>query len=283
MTSTAIIDGIGMIADAFDVFIVDVWGVLHDGQRPYPGAIDCLERLRDRGRRVVVVSNAARRLDGLADELSAQRIEPRHYDDLVCSGELVWRKLNRLDRGGYGRRCYFLGPERSRGILGDLDLLLVDRLEAADFILNTGSEDNPPDTSGFTGLLDRARVLELPMLCANPDQVAIRHGVLGISAGAIARAYERIGGKVESLGKPHAPIYDAVRALPGFDPGARAVAIGDGMETDIRGGTDAGMSTVLITGGIHGEEIAALPGGLNDLCERYACRPDWACPGMRWS
>ncbi len=282
MPATRFIDGIGALADAFDVFIVDVWGVLHDGQRAYPGAIDCLERLRSLGRRIVVVSNAARRLDGLAAELAAQRIEPRHYDDLVCSGELVWERLRHDDRGGYGRRCYFLGPERSRGILDGLDLQLVGRLDDADFILNTGSEDNPPDTSGFVELLERARALELPMLCANPDQVAIRHGVLGISAGAIARRYESMGGSVESLGKPHAPIYAAVRALPGLDADARAVAIGDGMETDVRGGIGAGMATVLITGGIHGEEIASLAGGFDDLCERYRCRPDYACAGMRW-
>ncbi len=282
MPSVRTIGGIGDIAERFGAFIVDVWGVLHDGQRAYPGAIDCLSRLGAAGKRVVVVSNAARRIDGLAAELAEHGIGPRHYDDLVCSGELVWEKLHRPDRGGYGRRCYFLGPARSRGIVQDLDLEFVDGLEEADFILNTGTEHNPPTTDEFIDLLVRALDLQLPMFCANPDQVAIRHGTLGISAGAIARAYERMGGVVESLGKPHSAIYDAVRNLPGFDPEAPVLAVGDGMETDIRGGIGAGFGTVLITGGIHGDEIASLPGGLDSLCKKYGCRADFACPGFRW-
>jgi HAD superfamily hydrolase (TIGR01459 family) len=267
--------------DQYDVLLLDVWGVLHDGGHAYPGAIDCLERLRSTDMSVVIISNAARRLDGLAAELEEHHIDDHLYDHIVCSGELVWHKL-KGDGNPYGRRCYFLGPERSRGILDGLDLVMVDSLAEADFILNTGSEHNPPDTSGYMELLNDAMRYQLPMLCANPDQVAVRRGVLGISAGAIARQYERLGGTVESLGKPHAPIYAAACEEAGIRPEHRVLAIGDGLETDIRGGINAGFATLLITGGIHNAELAALDNDLAALCAGYDCRPDYFCAGFNW-
>lgn len=278
---TRSVDGIGEVADAYEVFVVDVWGVLHDGDQACPGAIDCLAELRRRGRRVIVMSNAARRIDGLARELAEHGIEPGHYDHLLCSGEMAWQKLHEADRGGYGRRCYFLGPRRSAGVIADLDLDFVEEPAAADFILNTGSESGPPDTRAFRPLLAEAYAARLPMLCANPDRVAIRRGVLGISAGAIARDYAALGGVVEWLGKPHAPIYALARQA--VTSGGRWLAVGDGLETDIRGGTDAGLSTLLVTSGIHGEEIEQAAGGLDEVCRRYRAWPDFACPGFRWS
>jgi ribonucleotide monophosphatase NagD (HAD superfamily) len=85
----------------------------------------------------------------------------------------------------------------------------VEQLDDADFILNAGAlEGNPKDTSGYDILLNTAYQLDLPMICANPDMIAVRVGELGISAGAIAERYRQLGAsQIEFYGKPFAPIY----------------------------------------------------------------------------
>ncbi|KAA3627483.1 MAG: TIGR01459 family HAD-type hydrolase [Proteobacteria bacterium] len=275
------IPDIASIADQFDAFLVDVWGVLHDGGTAYPGAVDCLRQLRAAGKAIVIFSNAARRCDAIAAEAAAHGIDSGLYDHIVSSGELVWRKLAQGNHG-YGRRCFWLGPARSRTLLRDLDLEIVDMLERSDFILNAGARGNLPDASSFHPLLERAARLGLPMLCANPDRVAIRKGIMGISAGAIARDYAESGGTVEMLGKPRAAMYEAARTLPGIGSTTRLLAVGDGLETDIRGARDAGIRSVFVTGGIHREEIERARGSLHDVCARYGIFPDYASPRFRW-
>jgi HAD superfamily hydrolase (TIGR01459 family) len=274
------IPGVRALCKRFDAYLVDVWGVLHDGGSAYPGAVDCLERLARQGRRVVILSNAARRTDRIAAELAEHGIGPDLYCHIVSSGELVWRRLRAADND-YGRHCYYLGPARSRSLLAGLDLDLVENLERADFILNAGAEGDVPDATGYRDLLAHAAAAGVPMLCANPDRVAIRRGVMGISAGAIAEAYTALGGRVESLGKPQSAIYAEARKLPGMKS-ASLLAVGDGIQTDILGGHEAGLSTLLITGGIHGEELRSLSGSMAALCALYGIAPDYFCERFAW-
>lgn len=275
------ITGIVEVAEKFDALLIDVWGVLHDGGSAYPGAVDCLGRLRAADKTVVIFSNAARRMSAIAVELAAHGIKADLYDHIVSSGELVWRTLATRTHG-YGRRCFWMGPVRSRSLLDGLDLEIVDSLREADFILNAGAEGNLPDATEFTPLLIEAADLGLRMLCANPDCVAIRKGVKGISAGAIASSYAALGGRVDMLGKPFLPMYANALNLPGIGNRKSVLAVGDGLQTDIRGGHDAALSTLLITGGIHYDEICEADGGLAEVCRRYGVFPDYAATRFAW-
>ncbi len=266
------------VADRFDVLLVDVWGVLHDGDGALPGVVECLRRQLADGRRVIVFSNAARRRDAIAAELVTQGIPADCYSDIVSSGELTWQYLGSRPHR-YGRRCWYLGPERSAGLLDGLALERVASPADADFILNAGVEGNPPDSAPYAGLLRRLFEHRLPMLCANPDRIAIRHGAPGIAAGALARDYAALGGTVEYLGKPHPPMYRAAAAICGNPPPSRVLAIGDGMETDIAGGAASGHPTLLVERGVHRTELAA--GGLDELCRTWNCRPDWIIATLR--
>ncbi len=122
------------------------------------------------------------------------------------------------------------------------------------------------------------------MICANPDREAIRAGVRGISAGAIAEAFQdQHAGEVRFHGKPHPEIYARARSRTGAAPD-RILAIGDGLATDIRGANRAGLPSVLIAGGIHAVDLAARgsAGQLESLCAEYGCRPDAALQTLRW-
>ncbi len=87
------IPGLEAIHDGYEVFLVDAWGVLHDGANCYPGVKHCLEQLAGQGKQVVVLSNAARRQEAISQELGRQGITRNMYRKVVSSGELTWQAL----------------------------------------------------------------------------------------------------------------------------------------------------------------------------------------------
>ncbi len=280
------IGGFGDIQRFYDAFLIDAWGVLHDGRSCYPGVIETLERLRRLAKPVVVLSNAARREAALRQELAAVGIAAESYHAVVSSGELTWQALaeGRLPFATTGKG-YYLGPERSRSLCDGLEIDWVDSLDDCEFVLDTGApEGNPATADRFAPLLRAMLDRQLPMICANPDLLAVRAGRPGISAGAIARLYQRMGAsQVVYFGKPDAEIFVRAHALLGATEKNRLLMIGDGLETDIAGAAGFGIESLLITGGIHAAELAAGGGeGIDGLVDKYAVRPTRYCSALRW-
>jgi HAD superfamily hydrolase (TIGR01459 family) len=115
------LSGLSEIAGDYDLFLVDQWGVIHDGETPYPGAIEALRRLRALGRPIVILSNSARRVHVGVAKMEALGIPQDLYDRLITSGELTWRALHeRSDpfHAGLGRRCLLLSWGDDRGLTG---------------------------------------------------------------------------------------------------------------------------------------------------------------------
>ena len=286
-----ILHGLSDIAERYDGFIVDLWGVLHDGVRAFPPAVDCLERLRERGKRVLILSNAPRRAAAVAARNAELGIPAHLCDAVMSSGEAAWQHLAaRADpwHRALGRRCHHLGPERDRGMREGLDYDFVEDPAQADFILNTGTLGFGDRPARYDELLRAALARRLPMVCANPDLEVIRGDRREICAGTIARAYERIGGEVRYHGKPHAEIYDDCFALIGAPARDRIAAIGDSLRTDIAGARAAGIDGIFITGGLQGAALGADPEGnvaparLAAFCETAGEAPAAALPVLRW-
>ena len=249
------LERLSQLSNQYDAFLIDAWGVLHDGASVFPHAYECLKSLKKQAKTLVILSNAARRSSEFDLELAAAGIDLSEFDFSLSSGELFWQNAIGGKYAALGERSYYLGPERSKGILYDLELDLVNSLDAADFIVNAGAEGNLPDVSSFLSLLKKAANRKLPMICANPDLVAIRKGVRGISAGAIAQRYQQMGGEVEYIGKPHTQIYEhCVTRLSGI-PKSRMLMIGDGLQTDILGANKFGIDSVFLRDGIYAEQI----------------------------
>jgi HAD superfamily hydrolase (TIGR01459 family) len=253
--------GLADIADRYDGFIVDLWGVIHDGVNPYPGALECLQQLH--GRPVLLLSNAPRRAHAAQKMLRRMGIGDELYSGILTSGEAVWLALrNRSDPwfARLGSRAFLLGPERDRNVLEGLGLDMAASPEAADFVVNTGPDDerDPTSLAPYLSTLNRCFSARLPMICANPDLEVIRDGARILCAGALAEHYAALGGDVRSIGKPHPAIYDMALRRLGVAPD-RVLAIGDSLRTDIAGAAAAGIDAAWILGGIHGEELAGDP------------------------
>jgi HAD superfamily hydrolase (TIGR01459 family) len=284
-------DGLAAFADDYDAFILDLWGVLHDGVRAYPEAVACLRALKARGKPILVLSNAPRPAHQVAAKMRAVGIPDDAYDNLMSSGEDAWRHLARRSTPWYqalGQRMYHLGPERDDAMCEGVDAEVVSDIDAADFMLNTGPPNDERSVDPLIPLLERAVARGVPMICANPDKVVMRGDTRELCAGSVAERYEALGGTVVYHGKPHPPIYRTCFAMLGDPDVARVAAVGDSLHTDIAGAHAMGMAGIMITGGIHAEALGVRmgerpePGALTALCSREGIWPTAALPALRW-
>ena len=258
-----LIRGIRALAPRYDGFILDLWGVVHDGVAPLPGALDCLRGLIEAGKRIVLLSNAPRRSRDVVERINRIGVPGDLYHEVMSSGEEAWRYLKRRNDPFYatlGRRCLHIGSERDTGIREGLGLEFVETPEEAEFILNTGPAGWNDRIEDYAPLLGRALARDSPMVCANPDLVVMHGGHLALCAGALAQWYEQRGGRVRWHGKPFRSVYDTCLDLLGIDDRNRILAVGDSLRTDIAGAAGAGIDSVLIVGGIHADEFGAIGG-----------------------
>lgn len=290
--SIAIVPDLAAVADDYDGFVLDLWGVVHDGHEPYPHTLDCLARLKAAGKRVVMLSNAPRRAEGVMAAMAEMGIPRALYDDAITSGELTWRALReRKDpwHAALGRRFIHIGPERDYGLWDGLDIDLHGHPEDAEFVLNTGPWRDDETLEDFKALLQDCANLRLPMICANPDLEVLRGSVRVICAGTLAAYYrDALGGDVAYHGKPHAEAYAACLARMGLADRSRILAVGDSLITDVRGAAGAGLDTLLVTSGIHAEELGLAYGDhpdaarLEAVCRRQGIVPKLATAAFRW-
>src|SRR5450631_2024521 len=134
------LNGFASIADDYDGFVLDLWGVIHDGVNAFPHAIDCLAHLRDAGKRTLLLSNVPRPNDAVQTMMRRMGIEDALYSGILTSGEAVRRALQTPPDAWWaalGQRVYHLGPDRDRPVLDGLSLIRVATPADADFVLNT--------------------------------------------------------------------------------------------------------------------------------------------------
>ena len=291
MNPIPILPGFGSIADKYDGFILDLWGLIHDGRTAYPGAADTLKRLQAMGKRVVMLSNSPRRASSLVAMMAGMGIGRDHYTEVMSSGEAVHDELlHRRDPwfAKLGKRCLVIGVDRDRLLLDGLDVERADSPEEADFILNSGPDGPEATLEQFLPLLDRSLELKLPMICANPDLVVMVDGLQVLCAGALAAYYERGGGDVRYRGKPDPAIYATCLSLLKIEK-SKVLGVGDAFHTDMAGARNAGIDGLFCSGGIHADELGTRYGSppdpkrLKTLADAYpGIRPVAAIRGFAW-
>jgi len=263
------LSGFARLADRYDGFVLDLWGVIHDGINAFPHAVDCLRRLRDGGKRTLLLSNVPRPNAAVQTMMRGFGIEDALYTDILTSGEAVRRALQSppdLWWAELGQRVFHLGPARDLPVLEGLPLQRVAAPEAADFVLNTGPDDhrNPTDINEFEQVLRDCARHRLPMICGNPDLEVIRGGARVLCAGALAVRYRELGGDVRSLGKPDPAIYQPVLQVLNLPP-ERVLAVGDALGTDIAGAAAVDLAACWVLGGLHAAALRAPDGGFDTV------------------
>ena len=260
----------------YDALIVDLWGVIHDGDKLYPGVAQTLDMLHKMHIPVLFLSNAPRVAAKAKGNLDRLGIPPAHYLDIVTSGQVAH---DMLARETHARRYYYLGPTKDEDVLHGLSQFTrVDEAAQADFILCTGYEyDNQPHDEILPLL---PQLLHLPMLCVNPDMEVVKQdGTQFLCAGAVAAEFTKLGGRVAYVGKPFPEVYAACTGILGT---GRILCVGDNPATDIKGANDAGLDCLLITGGVlasrYGAELSEADA--REICRIAGVNPTYVLPGF---
>ncbi len=256
MTVTApeipVIASIKDLGARYAAWLVDIWGVMHNGHRAFPPAVAATEAFRKQGGILVFLSNSPRPSPGVQEQLSRLGVPPSSYDATVTSGDLTRHELRKHKHP----RVFHLGPERDLPIFAGLDVTLV-RPEEAELVVCSGLFDDETETPlDYAELLAKLAARKLPMICANPDHLVERGDKLVYCAGALAAIYETLGGGIVYAGKPHRPIYElaleTINGIAGREVAKSDIlAIGDGVNTDIAGAAEFGIDAVFVASALH--------------------------------
>ena len=260
MSQIVVLSSIEPLVAGRDVWFLDIWGVLHNGVKPFAGAVAACRKFRESGGHIILVSNSPRPRAGVVKQLDAVGVAREAYDAVITSGDVS----RRLIAAHNGETVFHLGPER--------DLALYEGTGArpgnagdARVVVCTGLFDDEHETpANYSAQLANFKARGLEMICVNPDIKAERGGRIIYCAGALAEAYQTLGGNVLYAGKPYAPIYEEAFTLAEGLKGnpvakSQVLAIGDGVKTDIAGAMQAGIAAVFVASGVHvelGESMA---------------------------
>lgn len=255
---TRIIQALSEIAPNYDALYCDLWGCLHNGKQPYAAAVAALQGFRQGGGRVVLMTNAPRPNAYVIAQLDRMGVPRDAWDMVISSGDAA---QDAMFAGAVGRKVWHIGTEKDDGFFTDVppewaDAPPVTRvpLEEAEGIVATGPYDEVNEApEDYRARFMLARQHGLTLLCANPDVVVDMGETRIYCAGALAEFYEELGGQSLYFGKPHPPIYDRARRLLNLDDSSRVLAIGDGINTDVRGARQEGIDCLFVTGGLAAE------------------------------
>lgn len=218
-----VIGGLREILDSYDLFLVDQYGVVHDGITPFPGAIAVLQELCARNKKIVILSNSSARVHVAAQKYAEMGL-PSVYTGFLTSGEVTWNYLNAHYRG---KKCIWFGWRffPTDNYLKLLDITPTSDPNEADFVFFQGSQclvtshiDADHHSSidmqfTNTGIIDEtvlpllltAAKRGLPSICANMDVTVVNDNKTFYMAGFLHNYYKQLtsgAANVIGFGKP---------------------------------------------------------------------------------
>jgi HAD superfamily hydrolase (TIGR01459 family) len=255
----------------YDVFLIDLWGVMHNGIRLNPGAIKTVENLSNNNKKIIFLSNAPRPAKHVVGFLKKLKMEEKFLKNVLTSGEAAMKSLK---KNKFGTKFYHLGPERDDSLFFEVKENKT-TLENCDFILCTGLFENQmSNLEYYKNLLKNFTKKKL--VCTNPDLIVHRGKTQEYCAGKIAEIFENLGGKAIYFGKPYREVY-----LSCLDMNKRTLVIGDNLNTDIKGANNMKLDSLFITGGIHKSKIKN-DEGIEKLLKKYDVSTNYFQSNLTW-
>ena len=265
------LDHLSEIYNSYDTFIIDLWGVMHNGISINIEAIKTVDSLLNKSKKIVFLSNAPRPSLKVKDFLRKLKFEEKFLKNVITSGEAA---MDAINTNKFGKLFYHLGPERDDSIFNKI-IKNKTTLEKSDFILCTGLfDEHHNDLNYYKKLLKDFTSKRL--ICTNPDLTVHRGNEEEYCAGAIAKNFESAGGKVTYFGKPHKEIYEMC-----FADNEKVLAIGDNLRTDIKGANNLKIDSIFITNGVHRNEFNN-ENDLKNLLERYKVKANYFQNSLTW-
>ena len=255
----------------YDTFIIDLWGVMHNGVSLNPKAINAIEQLKNNSKKIVFLSNAPRPSLKVKNFLLKMNMDAKYLSNIMTSGEAA---MYAIYKKKFGKKFYHLGPPRDTPIFEKVKSNKTD-LENCDFILCTGLFDEHEDDLEYYRTLLKNHVSK-KLVCTNPDLTVHRENIEELCAGSIAKIFEELGGEVVYFGKPHKEVYKMC-----FNPNEKVLAVGDNLRTDIKGANNLNIDCIFIYDGVHRYEFKE-PSELKSLLEKYKVKANFFQKELQW-
>ena len=279
---------VSKIIDNFDAVVVGLYGVLTDGAGIKSEAQDALIRMKKAGKKIILLTNSSMRVAALASWLHENKVPVALFDSVISAGEILHHRL-KVRNGEYaavGTAYYKIGDAAATGIFSGLDYQPAEEMPKADFLYMGGVADAEDTIDTYRPLLEHAAGLGIPLVCAGNDTSSYCAGKVCVAPGAVAEQYAVLGGKIITVGKPDAKIIEY--ALADFEDvkKERILLIGDNMTTDIKGANLYGISSLLISKGVHvnflGEGYIPDVAKTRELAVNFDTYPDFVISNLRW-
>ena len=262
--------GLREIAENFDLFYIDIWGVLHNGIKLNQDAVNVLYELDKLGKEYVLLTNAPRPNSDVIKFLEKLGLDYEKSSKVYTSGQ---GSLNYLSNEKKNLKFFHLGPERDFNLFKNFQSLKQNNLEVADYIICTGLFDEHEKLEFYKNYL--LSFTHKEMVCTNPDLIVDRGNETEYCAGTIARIFEDIGGKVKYFGKPYPLVYEKSTN----NKNKSVLCIGDNLNTDIKGANLQNFKSLFIMNGIHKKEKQ---NEINILFEKYKVDVNYIQEKLKW-
>ena len=269
------------IFDYYETFVIDLWGVVHDGITLNEKAIEVIDKLNNASKKIVFLSNAPRPSANVISFLTTIQMNKEYLSNVMTSGEAAMHAIN---QNKFGKNFFHLGPPRDASIFEKVKENKT-TIDNCDFILCTGlfDEDDPDDnkTQLHKKYLDYyknflIKHITKKLVCTNPDLIVHRGNKEEYCAGYIAKIFEDLGGETVYYGKPHKEIYKMC-----FNGNEKVLIIGDNLRTDVKGANNINKDCLFISNGVHRNEFSN-DDDLKVLLKKYNVKVNYYQKELKW-
>ena len=272
MSKNLDIEGLRSIVDRYDIFYIDLWGVVHNGVNLHKNAIEALEEITKANKEYVLLTNAPRPKKSVQLFLEKMGMHERIREKVYSSGEaaLSYLKKNFLDD-----KFYHIGPSRDFDLFLDFKKNKTAEIKESYYLLCTGLfEEQEEDLNYYKELFKNH--INKKMICTNPDLIVDRGHKRELCAGSIAAVFEKIGGEVIYFGKPFPEVYN--QSIDNKEK--KILSIGDNLNTDIKGANFLNYDSLLISNGVHKDEIKKE--GIDIVSKKYEVVLNFIQTELKW-
>ena len=264
--------GFRSVLNNYDLFFIDLWGVIHNGIELKEEAVEVLDKIAEAKKDYVLLTNAPRPKKNVENFLEKMGLDKNKRKNVFTSGEaaLVFLKKKHLSE-----IFFHIGPPRDFDLFIDFKKNQTQKIDESNYLLCTGLfDDNTQDLKYYKDLLTKH--VSKKMICTNPDLIVDKGDKREYCAGSIAMVFEELGGNVSYFGKPHPEVYN--QSIKTVDK--KIIAIGDNLRTDIKGAININYDSLFITGGIHNKEVKNL--GIDDVLKKYKVETTYYQSVLKW-
>ena len=265
-------DGLRLIADNYDLFYIDLWGVIHNGIKIHDEAITALRELIKMNKDFVLLTNAPRPNFTVKKFLEKMGMDEKIRDHVFTSGESALRYLKKFNSSD---KFFHIGPPRDFDLFNNLKNNQSKLINDSQYLLCTGLfEYHDKDLNYYKELLEKH--IKKKMICTNPDLIVDRGNVRELCAGSVAMVFEKMGGEVVYFGKPYPEVYN--NSIENLNK--KVLSIGDNLNTDIKGANLLNFDSLLISNGVHRQEIKEK--GIEEVSKQYEVVVNYIQADLKW-